>query len=82
MAKCLLKNRSIPIFHRFTDLEFQLDWIRKYGGIGSIGLNQFHHVGPMLEAGAVGVCIDIAHGHCEAMLALIRGIKKIIQIAK
>lgn len=77
MADLLIKNGSIPIFHRFTTLEKQKEWVKKYQNncYISCGVNHFENIVELLELGARGVCIDIAHGHSEVMINLIKRIK-------
>lgn len=77
MADLLIKNGSIPIFHRFTTLEKQKEWVKKYQNncYISCGVNHFVNIVELLELGARGVCIDIAHGHSEVMINLIKRIK-------
>jgi IMP dehydrogenase len=77
MADLLIKNGSLPIFHRFTSLEQQKKWVNKYKSncYISCGVNNFENIEQLLELGARGVCIDIAHGHSEVMIKLIKKIK-------
>ena len=77
MADILIKNGSIPIFHRFTSLEQQKKWVNKYKNncYISCGINNFENIVELLELGPRGVCIDIAHGHSEVMINLIKRIK-------
>lgn len=77
LADILIANGSMPIFHRFTDLETQKKWVKKYGDkcFISCGLNKMDETIELLNLGARGVCIDIAHGHSESMLNFIRTLK-------
>jgi len=77
IADILIKNGSIPIFHRFTNLEQQKEWVNKYKNncYISCGVNNFENIEILLKLGARGVCIDIAHGHSEVMINLIKRIK-------
>ena len=79
LAEVLLEHGTLPIFHRFTEEKEQIAWAKKFGPqtFMSIGLN----VDPRLldkyaKANVAGVVIDIAHGHSENMLNLIRDIKE------
>jgi len=80
LADIIIKNGGIPIFHRFTSFEQQLNWSKKYNKncFLSCGLNNITDTVKLLEAGAKGVCIDIAHGHSESMLSFIRELKAIM----
>jgi IMP dehydrogenase len=80
LAEVLLQNGSIPIFHRFTSIEVQMEWIKKYRdktfiscGIQTHKLADIHR---LLDLGALGVCIDVAHGHSSRMFDVISELKK------
>ncbi|MDN3507880.1 MAG: guanosine monophosphate reductase [Simkaniaceae bacterium] len=80
LAEILINHGSIPIFHRFIDFELQKRWVKKWGdrsfvscGIGTMKLD---HTKELLDLGAGGVCIDVAHGHSEQMLHFIEKLKK------
>ncbi len=77
LADLLLENGSIPIFHRFCDLERQRAWVRRYGerSFVSCGIRDLEAARELLELGAAGVCIDIAHGHSDQMIRLIEALK-------
>lgn len=74
----LLKNGSIPIFHRFCHVRKQKDLVRKYKNecFVSYGLRELNELYDLFEKGALGVCLDVAHGHCERMIDTIKTIKK------
>ncbi|KAL0487689.1 GMP reductase [Acrasis kona] len=78
LADLLLKNGGIPLFHRFTSLEVQQGWVDKYQDkcFISCGLNDVDRTVSLLERGAKGVVIDIAHGHSDSMCRFIRHLKK------
>ena len=70
--------KGIVIFHRFCSQEIQLQLVKKYAGhcFISCGLNpNMENLRELYEAGALGVCIDIAHGHSSRMINLIRELK-------
>jgi IMP dehydrogenase/GMP reductase len=81
LADVLLKHGSIPIFHRYTSFEKQEAWCNKYGSncFISCGFNKYDETHRLLQTGPdggpKGVCIDVAHGHSEEMIKLIRKIK-------
>lgn len=80
LAEILLQNGSLPIFHRFTDLETQLKWVEKFRdrifvSCGIVG-PKVEEVHRLLDAGALGVCIDVAHGHSNRMIRVIAELKK------
>lgn len=80
MAELLLANGSIPIFHRFTDFATQAKWVQKYRDkmfISSGILPQkLDETRKLLDLGALGVCIDVAHGHSDRMFHIIEDLKK------
>ena len=80
LADILLKEGSIPIFHRFTTFEIQKKWVKKYSSktFISCGIQEknFDETIELLEMGALGVCIDVAHGHSNRMFDYIEKIKK------
>lgn len=78
LAQILLDAGSIPIFHRFTDLETQKNWVKKFGKntFISCGIQQIDTTKELLDLGAAGVCVDVAHGHSDRMFAFIEKIKK------
>jgi IMP dehydrogenase len=77
LAEILLAEGSFPIFHRFTPFEDQLAWVKKYKEktFISCGLQKIDETKKLLDAGALGVCIDIAHGHSDRMLKFIHELK-------
>ncbi|MCH9670865.1 MAG: guanosine monophosphate reductase [Gammaproteobacteria bacterium] len=78
LAQVLLDNGTPPIFHRFTDFDAQKAWVKKFGSktFISSGIHQNNEIHHLLEAGAMGVCIDVAHGHSEPMMRFIESLKK------
>lgn len=79
LAEILIENGSLPIFHRFTDFQSQLKWVKKFKDktfISSGIQTKIDEVQQLLDAGALGVCIDVAHGHSNRMFPLIEKIKK------
>ncbi len=78
LADVLLQEGSLPIFHRFTSLETQMAWVKKYREktFISCGIGKIDEVRALLDLGAAGVCIDVAHGHSDRMIAFIREIKR------
>jgi IMP dehydrogenase len=78
MAEILIEQGSIPIFHRFTPLNEQLKWVKKFKDktFISCGIGKTEEIRELLDAGALGVCIDVAHGHSDKMFRLISELKK------
>lgn len=80
LADLLIKYGSVPIFHRFTDFDNQAKWVKKYqkNMFISCGIltEKLDDVRRLLDLGAGGVCIDVAHGHSDRMFKLIADLKK------
>lgn len=78
LAEILIEAGSIPIFHRFTPFEEQLKWVRKFKEktFISCGVQKMDETRKLLDEGALGVCIDVAHGHSDRMFRLIEDLKK------
>ncbi len=80
LADILIGEGSMPIFHRFTSLEEQKRWVEKYGEkmFVSCGIQtqKIEETRDLLDLGAAGVCIDVAHGHSDRMFRFIGELKK------
>lgn len=80
LAEILIRHGSIPIFHRFLDFQGQAKWIEKFREKTFIScgihMHKLEEVRKLLDLGAAGVCIDVAHGHSDRMFHLIEEIKK------
>lgn len=78
LADILLVQGSVPIFHRFTSFELQIEWVKKYRDktFVSCGIQKLDETRKLLDLGALGVCIDVAHGHSDRMFHFIEDLKK------
>ena len=81
LATILIKNGSIPIYHRFTEnFRDQEKWVQTFGENTFIscglGEKKLEEVRKLLDLGAAGVCFDVAHGHSDTMLYSIDALKK------
>ena len=78
LAEILIENGTMPIFHRFTPHEVQLKWVRRFAEntFISCGILKIEETRALLDAGASGVCIDVAHGHSDRMCKFIQELKK------
>src|ERR1700722_20462785 len=78
LAEILLEFGSIPIYHRFTDVEAQEQWVKKYKGNTyiSCGILRIDETRKLLDLGAIGACIDVAHGHSDRMFRFIQELKR------
>lgn len=80
LADILIQEGSVPIFHRFTtDFDVQEKWVKKYGDNTfvscGIGKEKLKEARKLLDLGAGGVCIDVAHGHSMQMHEFIKELK-------
>jgi IMP dehydrogenase len=78
LADILLEEGTLPIFHRFTTLDIQKKWVKKYGEntFISCGIQKIDETRALLDMGACGVCIDVAHGHSDRMFHFIQELKR------
>jgi IMP dehydrogenase len=78
LAEVLIAEGSIPIFHRFTPFEEQEKWVKKFRDktFISCGILKLDDTRRLLDLGALGVCIDVAHGHSDRMFKHIQELKK------
>lgn len=78
LADILIAEGSIPIYHRFTPFEEQEKWVKKYKDktFISCGIQKLDETRKLLDLGALGVCIDVAHGHSDRMFRHIEDLKK------
>lgn len=78
LAEILIAEGSIPIFHRFTPIEEQEKWVKKYKDktFVSCGIQKLDETRKLLDLGALGVCIDVAHGHSDRMFKHIQELKR------
>ena len=78
LAEILIDYGSLPIFHRFTDIDVQRKWVKKFNEntFISCGIQHLKQTQELLDLGAAGVCIDVAHGHSDRMFDFIDKIKK------
>jgi IMP dehydrogenase len=78
LAQVLLDAGSVPIFHRFSDMDAQVKWVKHFEGktFISCGIQKLDETRKLLDLGALGVCIDVAHGHSDRMFRFIEEIKK------
>ncbi len=78
LAEILIVQGSIPIFHRFTSFEEQEKWVKKFRDqtFVSCGIQKIEETRKLLDLGALGVCIDVAHGHSDRMFRHIQELKK------
>jgi len=78
LADILIEVGSMPIYHRFTAFEKQLEWVKKYRDLSfiSCGILKIDETRKLLDEGAAGVCIDVAHGHSDKMFVFVEDLKR------
>ncbi len=78
LAEVLIDHGAIPIYHRFSDFDDQKAWVRTYRDktFISSGIQDLAPIRELLDLGAVGVCIDVAHGHSDRMMEFVRKLKE------
>ncbi len=78
LAEILLAAGSLPIFHRFTPIKVQEQWVKKYKDKTyiSCGILKIEDTRRLLDLGAIGACIDVAHGHSDRMFHFIHELKR------
>jgi IMP dehydrogenase len=78
LADLLIRMGSVPIFHRFAGPEATRQWVQKYKEhtFVSSGIQKIDDARALLDLGAAGVCIDVAHGHSDRMFRFIQEIKR------
>lgn len=78
LAEILIAQGTIPIYHRFTGFDEQAKWVKKFKEktFISSGIGKLDETKKLLDLGAVGVCIDVAHGHSDRMFQYIQDLKR------
>lgn len=79
LGKIILSKGGIPIYHRYCSLDEQKDFILKMEKkcfiSSGVKKDDIENAKILLDFGAMGVCFDIAHGHCKLMIDAIKEIK-------
>ncbi len=78
LARIIIKNGGVPIFHRFTKVQEQIEWVKRFdmNAFVSCGLSETSELFAILDQGPAGVCIDVAHAHSDRMFNMIKLLKK------
>jgi IMP dehydrogenase len=79
LAEIIINAGSVPIFHRFTSPEKQLEFVKSFPKkvFISTGIQEAEKVLHFIDNGALGVCLDIAHGHSETAMKFVSKIKNL-----
>ena len=77
LAQVLIENGGIPIFHRYSSFEEQIQLVTEFRGqcFISCGLSKYEQTKKLLEAGARGVNVDVSYAHSLATLNFIRKLR-------
>jgi IMP dehydrogenase len=77
LAQLLITRGSVPIFHRFTSIENQIELVKKFPkqAFVSAGINDLELILKLIDQGALGACLDIAHGHSETAMKFVSQLK-------
>ena len=78
LAEILITQGTLPIFHRFTQFAVQEKWVKKFreNTFISCGIQKIEETRKLLDLGAAGTCIDVAHGHSDRMFHFIQELKR------
>lgn len=78
LASICSKQGAPIIFHRFAPIEDQLRWAIAYPeAYMSLGVQEsFKNLDKLYEAGCRRFCIDIAHGHSQVVIDIIKTLKE------
>lgn len=78
LAELLITQGSMPIFHRFSRFDEQVAWVKRFSEktFISAGIQKIDDTRKLLDLGALGCCIDVAHGHSEQMFRYIGELKR------
>ena len=78
LAQTLLDHGTYPVYHRFTVHAEQKQWVQRFRDrtFISCGIHDCDTVRELLDLGAIGVCVDIAHGHSDQMVRFIEKLKR------
>lgn len=78
MAKVCREVGAPIIFHRFTPIRQQIEWIKEFPeAYISIGVKErVDNIDTLYYAGCRRFCIDIAHGHSQSVIDMISRIKE------
>lgn len=78
LADILVEKGTTPVFHRFKEHTAQLELAKKYkeSAFFSVGLKDLEHVKALADFGVNKILVDIANGHCKAMLEFVETVKR------
>lgn len=80
LAEKVINQGGIPIYHRFCDIKTQIEFCNKFKDkcfiSAGVKEEEYSNIKTLFNEGALGVCIDIAHGHSKTVIDLIKKIKQ------
>ena len=74
----ICRDRGSPIiFHRFTSIRQQIEWIKEFpDSYLSVGVKERNdNIDTLYYAGCRRFCIDVAHGHSQSVIDTIKRVK-------
>ncbi len=82
MAKVVYEAGGRGVMHRYSDIEEQASIIASisshsevFAAVGVTG-DYYERAQAVIEAGAVGLCVDVAHGHHISAVSAIRNLRR------
>lgn len=78
LAEVLINHDTLPIYHRFSDRDDQKAWVDRFREKTFVSSRTLEadQVRELLDLDALGVCIDVAHGHSGRMMDFIGDLKR------
>ncbi len=84
MAQAMADSGGVGIIHRYLSIEEQAEEVSNVDGIvgATIGINSSweKRLEMQLDAGADFICVDVAHGHLEKTLEVVKDAKSVIDV--
>lgn len=80
LARVLVSNGGIPMFHRFCSFQQKVQWIKEFPtcfmslGIKDEDIQETRRL--IEDLGLRGILLDVAHGHSQKMLGVISNFKR------
>ena len=82
MARVLFEAGARGVMHRYCSIEEQVAVVKEvtdqaeiFAAVGITG-DYYDRAGALIDAGAVGVCVDVAHGHHRSAIDAIRNLSR------
>ena len=83
MARAVYQAGGRGVMHRYNDMGEQAHVVRQvanqsevFAAVGITG-DYYERASALVEAGAVGLCVDVAHGHHSAVISAVKKLRSI-----